>query len=236
MNFKAFIIKILEKTGVLNRLNLDLKLSINNRSFRVPINKSIGINNHRMDELWMMDLFSLLQLPNNTPLIDLGANIGQSLLKWKAYFPKNPYIGIEPLEKAYQYTSQLIEENKMQLCDILNCAITDIKGSQKLNLHFDDLTDRTASLVPGPFKIKSYQITECNTLADIFNKYPQYEFNNCILKIDVEGSEAQVISSSYALIEKHKPFIILEIISSNYNSEILKTCLIPSYQWVIRFL
>lgn len=78
---KVLGLRIARKTGLLKKKVWKLTLKLNGRRFSVPIINETGFNNHNMDEYWMLDLLRQLHLKPCSVFIDLGANVGQSILK-----------------------------------------------------------------------------------------------------------------------------------------------------------
>jgi FkbM family methyltransferase len=68
---------------------------------------------------------------------------------------------------------------------------------------------------PGTFSSKSSFIKDVNNIIAI--------------KIDVEGAEPSVLIGAHSILEKYRPFIILEILAANALSEIQNICVQYNY-------
>lgn len=77
-----FIPRILNRLSVLEFFNLYSKVTINNVSFKIPVLHSIGFGNRGDTEPWLNKVFANL-LTADPLFIDVGVNLGQTLLKSK---------------------------------------------------------------------------------------------------------------------------------------------------------
>jgi len=210
---------LLRKIGFLKNRQVDFLLQLNNIEFTVPIINEVGFNNHCMDELWMIDLFKMLDLNPSDQLLDVGANVGQTLLKWKCVYPNNAYFGVEPIPECKYYLDRLAVLNKFKDCKFSQKALFDSKGRVKLNFHFKDETDRTATIVDSEYTpIKSIDVE----LVD-FPSFIKEEKINVerikLVKIDTEGSEVQILKSMLDFILQYKPKIIVEVLAYNTSAQ-----------------
>lgn len=215
---KNIFLRTLRKIGVLKNKQIEFDLKLNGRSLSVPINNEIGFNNHCMDEFWMLDLFKQWDIKAQDVLLDVGANVGQTLLKWKSVNPKAKYIGFEPLPICYSYILDLVKINKFNDCDVYQKALSNENGKTQLKMHFQDETDRTATIVKSNLKsIGSIEVA----LIDFptFIKEQTISLKNiAVVKIDTEGSEVEILSSMQSFLETYKPKVIVEVLAENKQS------------------
>ncbi len=112
--FKHWMLRLLKQTSLLEKLNLTLTFCINSVPFRIPIIRGIGDQNAFMTEMWMVEVLKrLLPLKPGT-FIDVGANIGQTLLKLRAVSQSTPYLGFEPNPACAAYMQELILANNFE--------------------------------------------------------------------------------------------------------------------------
>lgn len=172
-----------------------------------------------MDEFWMLDLFELLDINEKHTLLDFGANVGQSLLKWKAVFPNNPYYGIEVLPSCINYLNLLVEENGFEYCYIIDKLISSGEKQQELFMHFNDPTDRTASLKRSNlFEVKKTIMVESISFEELSLQYKIARDQIGLIKIDIEGSELELLFLLEDLLKEQRPLIIVEILP-DYHTE-----------------
>lgn len=207
------ILKVLKKLGILKFFNLKGILLINHKSFRIPIFGMIGYENLSITEPWMIDLFKIILPIDNTKFIDIGVNIGQTLLKLKSVSTEIGYIGFEPNPVCIYYTSRLIETNTFKNTVIVPVAISEKTKLGVLSFFDSSTTNSSASIIdnfrPGQ-KVFNMEYVPLMDLESIKDRIKMKSMS--ILKIDVEGAELEVIKSFQNQIKNKKPIIIIEIL------------------------
>jgi len=198
--------------SVLKFFNLSFKRKINSKSFKVPVLGSLGVFNLLGNELWMIDLLKIVVQINGDKFVDVGANIGQTLLKIKSVKEDINYIGFEPNPSCVHYTNKLIKSNKFKNVILFPFGIFSKTEQRPLNFYYDDDVDSSASIITG-FRDTKVVRQEYISLFDIKDIKDSVDLGGMsILKIDVEGSELEVIESFKAEIKASMPFIIMEIL------------------------
>lgn len=162
-------------------------------------------------EPWMNYLLSEFQDNfKEKAVIDVGVNIGQTLLKVKSIVPDCTYIGFEPNPHCQSYLMRLIEINKLSNTTIVPVAIAN--KIEVLELLFDNASpiDSSAGIINSYRKGTKRKI---NVLSlDPARIEGLKEKKTGLIKIDVEGAELEVLKGFYEIIEKNKPIIIIEIL------------------------
>lgn len=215
------LLRILKKIKLLNFLNLTIKTKSYNSTFNIPIINSIGFQNIRMTEQWMLDLLKLI-IPISTKkiFVDVGVNIGQTLLKLKAVDKEMPYIGFEPNPSAVYYTNQLIKINNFKNTSLIPIGLSDKSDVLTLKIYNNSDVDSSASILaefrPSEKVIEEkyipvFNVNDLTTLQSTLHQ-------TSILKIDVEGAELEVLQSMKPVIQVALPFIIMEILPV-YNAQ-----------------
>ena len=218
--------KVLDKLGFFKRFNFNVKVKINGKTFKVPIIRGIGLNNIRITETWMVQLFKqIFNFQNDGAFYDIGVNLGQTLIKLKSINPEIEYFGFEPNPICVFYTKELIKTNAFKKTILFPVGISNRDAIYSLSLFFDDEADSSASILdnfrPSQTTFKK-EFVACFNSQSILEKYKLPKIN--ILKIDVEGAEKDVLESFENRIKQDKPFIIIEILPvySEENIERLK--------------
>ena len=171
-----------------------------------------------MDELWMIELFKQFKLDDKAQLLDVGANVGQTLLKWKSVYASNAYFGIEPIPACHYYLQTLAKSNDFKNCSFLQKALSDRKGSQDLQFHYKDNTDRTATIAPSNLKALSSVKVDLIDFPTMVEETNLDVKNVSIVKIDTEGSEVQILKSMNDFIHEFHPKILVEVLAENNNA------------------
>lgn len=129
---------------------------------------------------------------NRNPLIiDCGSNIGMSIFFFKTIYPNSRIIGFEPSKKTYLYLQDNIRQNQLTSIELYNKALSQREGL--IEFYIDD--NDPGSLISSTNKSrmsKQVEIVESTLLSNFVNG--QVDF----LKIDIEGSEMDVILDLYS--------------------------------------
>jgi len=208
---KFWILRTLRRIKFLKNRRIDLELEVNGKKFTVPLIAEIGFHNYKMKEFWMLDLFKMIQPSETDILLDVGANTGQTLLKWKSVNVNAPYYGLEPIPQCVEYLNELATSNKFNNTHIIQKALFNEDGPKELFYHFEDETDRTASLVKTHYKEKKSETVECILFEQFLEEYSVSKQDIKVVKIDVEGGELEVLQNLLSFLKSDKPIVILEV-------------------------
>ena len=143
--------------------------------------------------------------------IDVGANIGQTLIKVISIDNDRQYIGFEPQIEGCCFIDKFIKDNSLNKYVIMPLGLSDKKGVLRLGLR--ESCDATASIVDKyrPEGFYSYYQYIPVELGD--NILPTFGLSSIsIIKIDVEGAELDVIRGLVDTINIHTPYIFFEVL------------------------
>ena len=161
------------------------------------------------NEPWMASLFKRILSVKEGALVDVGANAGQTLLRYKSLFPKGIYVGFEPNCYAAAYIQDIIELNRWTDSMVLPVGVGDRRVLASLSL--TNPSDLCATFVQeSTGNIAKERPTliltgeEALVLANVH--FP------AIIKIDVEGFEVEVLRGFASVLESEKPVVICEVL------------------------
>lgn len=208
------IIRVLRKLKLLKLFNLQFNINVNNIPFKVPIVKGIGLDNIYGTEPWMIQLLTkIFSFKNEGAYYDVGVNVGQTLIKLKSVNPNIEYIGFEPNPICVFYSKELIKINNFKSTSIFPVGISNEDAIYSLSLYSNDDTDSAASMIENfrdNNRVVKKEYIPCFKIDEISAKYKLPKI--CVLKIDVEGAEKEVLQSFEQLIKRDKPLIQIEIL------------------------
>jgi FkbM family methyltransferase len=211
-----YLIRLLDKSGILEFVNFRVSVNINQSKFYIPFRGSkMGTENLLLAEAWFFSVYNKLRplIKDDYQFVDIGMNIGQTLLKVRSIDKQIPYIGFEPNPVCVSYLYKLVQVNKIKNIRIIPVGL----GSQAeiLTLYADNEFASGASVIKG-FRKKQKIKWEYN--IPVFNG--DEILNNLkigLIKIDVEGFELDVLKGIINSIKLNRPFILCEILP-NYNN------------------
>jgi FkbM family methyltransferase len=221
-NFKNYLryptyyfLKVLAAIGILKKLNVKVSKNVYGFDVSIPVLGKTGLYNLIDGEPWLFKLFSKIYSIKQGAVIDVGINIGQTLLKFKSIDKNIDYYGFEPNPTCIYYVHQLIINNDFKNVKIFPVGLSDSK--KMLTLYADN------EIASGASILESFRE---NYKANFKYSIPVWEFDEVdlpkervsIVKIDVEGYELEVIKGMIGFLENTKPIVICEILPV-YNLE-----------------
>ena len=151
--------------------------------------------------------------------VDVGVNMGQTLIKVLAIDPERPYVGFEPQIGCCFFVDRFIRDNALEHMKIVPIALSD--QNQLCQLFSNGLYDEMASIT-GTVEVDGRErrfgdwvsarvgdeVVEEIRLSDI-----------AVVKIDVEGAELQVVSGLVKTLAAERPIVIFEVLPNFYGDE-----------------
>lgn len=167
----------------------------------------------------------------NEMIIDIGANVGDTLAAMVDENPNPIYLCIEPEDEFYSYLLRNVDIIQKKIPNLKVYLLKQFVGKQINNVSLDKKGGTAnAKLISGNIKSK--------TLDDILNDFENIEKIK-LLKADTDGFDYDVLESSLKTIEKHKPIIFfecqykLEYQKTNYKNIIKKLQSLGYFHWTI---
>lgn len=194
-------------------VNFSTSLRLNNKSFKIPVIHNMGFENAKVKEDFIFQLFKTVQFSDKGCFLDIGVNVGQTLLKFRSC-RDNAYFGFEPNPSCVYYLNNLIETNKMANTTVIPVGLS--SASQVAKFYLKSEAD-TAGTMMNDLRPDYYAQDEVNYVPvftlDSLDVIGDRKID--LMKIDVEGAESEVLAGMTETIKKHKPAIICEILDSH---------------------
>ncbi len=205
-----------------NTLNALNKLRVNyyGKDFRIPFCVSTGFNNIYWSKSWKTDLIERLVDINDEIFVDVGANIGQTLLDLLVVHPKARYVGFEPNVSCVFYLKELIRINSFNRCLIVPVGLTDETRCLSLYRGRDDHDDMAATILSElrPDKLCEIDCIPCFMFDEI--RHSLGLGNISFVKIDVEGSELEALRGMTKSLEECRPFVLCEVLFTDSKADL----------------
>lgn len=173
---------------------------------------TLGLNITRFNKIVESKKNNWLKELDIRTIIDVGANVGQSALKFHTIFPDSFIYCFEPIKKCYEK----LEENLKSLQNHKSYNLALGSKKEKSVIHLNEF-DPSSSILrmtdihknAFPFAINTIEETiEIDTLDNIFHNTELAK--NILLKIDVQGYEKEVLLGAQETL-KDISLIIIEI-------------------------
>src|SRR5262249_26387993 len=146
--------------------------------------------------------------------LDVGMNVGQTLIKAKALDRSRPYFGFEPNAACCQYVEHLIRVNRFPSCTIVPAGLSDRPGVALLRTRNEVTLDPCATLVEG-FVFGHEGLDELRVASllngdEILERLDAGEVG--VMKVDVEGAELEALRGLERTLRATRPHVICEIL------------------------
>ena len=217
MSFRG-IAKFFRLKQLTSKFNFNTSHTINGKKFIIPVIKNMGLLNLSVKEDWLMEVLKKLNIPENASFVDIGVNVGQTLLTFRSLY-SNTYWGFEPNPSCVFYLNSLIKTNKFKNVNILPVGLS--SENALLKFYLKNEVDSAGTIIQDlrPDYYDSEQVNFVPLFS--FDKLNFNEIKNIsLIKIDVEGAELDVISGLIKTINKFKPKIICEILDCHSEKSI----------------
>lgn len=215
---QLIVLKILRRLNVLKNANFSIKKFINGHEFQIPLMGEIGLTNVFLTEPWMIELLTKILNSKSGLFVDVGVNIGQTLIKLKSVDNNCEYLGFEPNPTCIHYVNKLVKENKFENVNLVPVGIADSTTLGIFNYFYENSADTTASIVAEFRPDQKINRKEYIPIFDMsFLKGVLFEKQISVLKVDVEGAELEVIRCFEEKIKEDQPYVLIEILPA-YSS------------------
>lgn len=192
-------------------VNFTRSIKQNNKSFKIPVVNNIGLANFAAeDKSWFLQLVEAIDLPSGSSFIDVGVNVGQSLIAFRSY-RDNPYYGFEPSPECAFYVNKLIKANNLRNTHLVPVGLS--SSTEILKFYCKGGGDQSATIV-GDLRPGHYTDEDVSYI-------PVFSFDELdmagigaisFIKIDVEGAELEVLTGLKQTLQKHNPVITCEVL------------------------
>lgn len=196
---------------VASHLNFSVPVRVAERRFRVPIVAGAGLRHLRAYEPHVLGALRDLLPRRPGTFVDVGVNLGQTLLSVKALDWQRRYVGFEPNVRCCDYVTRLIHANEIPGCTLLPVGLATATTVTKL---FSDGATGAGSSIVAEFRDPSHYASADDVLTlDGDTALERADVKDlAVLKIDVEGGELEVLQGLERTLAAQLPHILCEIL------------------------
>jgi FkbM family methyltransferase len=146
--------------------------------------------------------------------VDVGANLGQTLLDLRLADGDRHYFGFEPNPTCVYYLQRLIELNRFgETSKVIGAGVSDVHKVARLHLANDEPADEAATFHADLRPHASAGRVIYAPALHLDDAWPSLcELPVGIVKIDVEGSELEVLRGICNILARDRPFILCEVL------------------------
>ena len=219
------IVKLLNKFGLrvyakslLRSINYSKSIKVNGVTFKtLKLYGSVCL----VSESWMPEILKNIFSVKEGAFLDIGVNLGQTLIEVKSIDLEKKYVGFEPNPSCVFYVEELVKKNRLKNVKIIPVGLWKSDSILTMDLYSDDITNSGGSVIENFWEYKNQSskrklyvpVLQFSTVSKSV-QLPDFG----IIKIDVEGAELDVLETLSDVILATKPIIIIEILSA-YSEE-----------------
>lgn len=204
------ILEWLKRANLLWRFNFSMRGQFRGEPVVIPFIYGNGAQQLRVGEQWMVDALQTVLAEVGGTFVDVGVNLGQTLLKVKMLDPAREYVGFEPNPQAFHYASELVERNRFTGCTLVPVGLSNETNVVTLFSKAD--ADPSASIVPGFREPARYRRSQAVAVFGGDQLIAGFSARVGVVKIDVEGGEFEVVEGLSRTIERDQPCIFCEVL------------------------
>lgn len=188
-----------------------------------------------------LDFYTKILTPKDPVIFDVGANQGQSILRYKRIFPKSFIHCFEPISFEFEKLREKYKEDHNIVLN--NFALGNFDGIEELNINFLSghssfnrintntkwikKTSKEIGTTPENYTIKK-ETVNLKTIQTYCKENQISEID--ILKIDTQGYEDKVLEGALELLKSQKIKLIqLEVLLTNVYDKALNIYDIEKY-------
>ncbi len=223
MLWNSRIIKILKRKLIDSGLIRKKTFILNNRTIKLTnlgesnLLKDIAINGFESYENEVVTLIKNYPW-DISAFFDIGANVGYYSILTEIYHPKIKVVSVEPFPKNVEYIKKIKTTNQLKF-ELIE-KVVDKNSNEKKTFYFptgknNSKLSTSSSLInsfkgtDGIFKDSPFETVEVttSTLNSIVSSYS----DSCLIKLDCEGNELNILESSTSILKRANVDFIIEI-------------------------
>jgi FkbM family methyltransferase len=189
-----------------------VRISVGDREVAIPVADDAGVRIVYWEKSWKTDVIKRLAALNPGTFLDVGANVGETLLDFRSAHPTTEYVGFEPSSACVKYLRELIDVNDFMNSSIVPVGLAEKASIFALHTHSGVGYDGTATMLPtlrpgrklDAFHVPVYPLDEIREGLGI------HEIS--FIKIDVEGAELEAITGMQKCLREFTPVILCEVL------------------------
>lgn len=196
---------------------LGKKLRIGNTDFKFHgYHASRLDNSEKRHEAYLIEVLRRQLESRPGVFIDVGVNVGQTLLKILSIDRERAYIGFEPQIPCCHDVGKFLQLNHLSNAVVLPLALSDSNGISTFYMHGQ--YDEMASLIVQPESAGDAWMTSHIQTRIGDEVLQELEVSDvCAIKIDVEGAELSVLRGLEKTLQMKHPSIIFEVLPNFYG-------------------
>jgi len=205
---------------VLRRLFKEIPVRLPTRSVVVPSRDPNCLSSLFWRYSWKTQIIGWTLAHRPGALLDIGANVGQTLFDFLAAGAKSRYVGFEPNVRCAAYLSRLIGRNALAQATVVPVALGE--ATALLQLHSFSNSDTDSSAFINRFVRPKWEtrgeFIPCLRFDDLFGALGLDQI--ALAKIDVEGFELEALRGMKTTLGRLRPPLLCEVLDADADADL----------------
>jgi FkbM family methyltransferase len=167
---------------------------------------------------WKAELIARVLEDRHGAFIDVGANVGHTLLDFLWCRTSCPYVGFEPNAECAGFLQQLIFENTLANCAVVPVGLADRAAVVKLFVPLGDSSSGTMLAKLRPGRPEREIFVSCVPFDDVWQTMGNPPIS--LVKIDVEGAELEVLTGMSGALSEQRPPVLCEVLHADARADL----------------
>lgn len=195
-------------------------LRVADRTFRFPVLGGRHIPFELLQDQWRRQLFALLMPKDGSIFVDVGVNLGHTLIDLQCTAPMSRYVGFEPNVACVDYVRELLRLNAIADWQVVPAALSSANTVLRLWLRTGAETDEMATIVDGLRPDEKVRAEYVASLAFDHIRGAVTHGPVGFVKIDVEGAELEVVRGMRAMLGEDRPLVLCEVLYPSRGADV----------------
>lgn len=199
--------------------HLGRSVTLGSERFKVQGYHASPLDTSERHEPFLREIVRRLLEARPGPFIDVGVNVGQTLMKVLSIDRQRAYVGFEPQIGCCHFVNQFLRLNGLRNAMVLPIGLSD--SNRILTLYSSGQYDVMASLTGNRDVTGEHRPDATHVQTRIGDEVLAELGISAIsaIKIDVEGAELQVLSGLKGTLRTARPPVIFEVLPNFYGHQ-----------------
>ena len=201
------------------RYHLNFTAKTHDGRYNIPIIAGLGVANLDPREDHVGYVICKILKENDGCFVDVGSNIGQTLLHFLRSGSNYEYVGFDVQAWCVAYTQKLIYVNRVKNAYVYPFGLSNQNSIVEI---FANRNADAAASIDKKFRAKSFfKSSTTGFIRDGDEVITEMKIQDiALIKIDVKGVEADVVEGLKKTIEDRRPYIISEVLPSGHITDL----------------
>lgn len=201
-------------------VNFGVRVRLNGQELVIPASMHDGLQNVFWTRSWKTEVIDCLVNADDGLFVDVGANVGQTLLDLYLVNPEAHYLGFEPNVACVDYLNELIRINSLPNYRIVPVGLAEESNCRLLFRHQEALTDSCGSIISDlrPSRVFDTDIIPCFRFDEVRQDLALGKVG--FVKIDVEGAELEALIGMEGSIQGCRPLVLCEVLFTDDKADL----------------